>query len=222
MSKVLYAGFCLIRKGLSVEEQAFLIARCLDTFPNPPATTNYTKEHGPLPSLFKAAKLQLKLRHQGEDALETDTQKSQLKPEEQQTSNNAALNDCVSHEKNNPEITSEENEHEHQGNGAACQCESDKSYDDRNLWVNVSKGPSASSLLSKLRWASLGPNFDWTARRYLYNEPFQEVPSYLSDIAQRCYHQAMEAGKPLSSRHNLPIESLVMRANCMIICNSSP
>lgn len=60
-------------------------------------------------------------------------------------------------------------------------------------WTSESCSLSAQTLLSKLRWVSLGPNFDWTARRYLYDQPFQALPTYLVNIGRRCLCSAREA-----------------------------
>jgi hypothetical protein len=39
-------------------------------------------------------------------------------------------------------------------------------------------GVAAEQLLAKLRWACLGPNFDWTQRCYLYDQPHLPLPRY--------------------------------------------
>lgn len=36
----------------------------------------------------------------------------------------------------------------------------------------------------------MGPNFDWTAREYLFDKPHQQLPPYLKEIAQRCAQAA--------------------------------
>ena len=43
-------------------------------------------------------------------------------------------------------------------------------------WVAGGPGPSAAELLRKLRWATLGPQFDWTARRYDAHAPYRPLP----------------------------------------------
>ena len=43
--------------------------------------------------------------------------------------------------------------------------------------------PPASRLLQKLRWATLGPPFNWTTRQYEHDVPFREVPPYLRSLA---------------------------------------
>lgn len=53
-------------------------------------------------------------------------------------------------------------------------------------WGLSDKGTPAERLLDKLRWACLGPNFDWTNRQYLYEQPYRIIPAYLVHAAQRC------------------------------------
>ena len=38
------------------------------------------------------------------------------------------------------------------------------------------QGVAAQELLEKLRWACLGPNYDWSGRRYLYDKPHALLP----------------------------------------------
>ena len=56
----------------------------------------------------------------------------------------------------------------------------------KGRWTNSQHGVPARTLLDKLRWACLGPNFDWTNRCYLYEEPHRQMPAYLIDIAKEC------------------------------------
>lgn len=69
-----------------------------------------------------------------------------------------------------------------------------------DVWTGANEGPPAERLLDKLRWACVGPNFDWSNRRYLHGEPHQPMPSDLVELAQRCIKEACEAspGNPLS------------------------
>ncbi|GAB4816880.1 hypothetical protein N2152v2_003926 [Parachlorella kessleri] len=45
------------------------------------------------------------------------------------------------------------------------------------------RAPAASKLLRKLRWATLGPPYDWTLRQYCTDVPYRHLPCYLVDIA---------------------------------------
>ena len=44
-------------------------------------------------------------------------------------------------------------------------------------------GPSAQKLLQKLRWCTLGPQFNWTERVYDWHAPYTPLPTELRDLA---------------------------------------
>lgn len=46
-------------------------------------------------------------------------------------------------------------------------------------------GLSAQKLLQKLRWCTLGPQFNWTERVYEWHEPYTPLPMELHDLAKR-------------------------------------
>lgn len=50
-------------------------------------------------------------------------------------------------------------------------------------WSSSGSGKKASYFLEKLRWASVGPIYDWTTRKYLNNQPFIELPEYMTMLA---------------------------------------
>lgn len=45
------------------------------------------------------------------------------------------------------------------------------------------RGVAARKLLRKLRWATLGPPFDWTRRVYRHDVQYSPLPQYLADLA---------------------------------------
>lgn len=51
------------------------------------------------------------------------------------------------------------------------------------LWVEGGAGPTAASLLRRLRWATLGPPYDWTQRAYLRDAPHTPLPEQLRQLA---------------------------------------
>lgn len=51
------------------------------------------------------------------------------------------------------------------------------------LWDLNGSGPSAASLLGKLRWATLGPPYDWAHRLYLRGVPHTPLPHDLRCLA---------------------------------------
>ena len=52
-------------------------------------------------------------------------------------------------------------------------------------WVSRGDGPAAQKLLMKLRWCTLGPQFDWTARVYDSERPYKPLPAELHALACR-------------------------------------
>jgi hypothetical protein len=54
------------------------------------------------------------------------------------------------------------------------------------VWVpegTAGQGTPAARLLRKLRWATLGPPYDWTRRAYRTDVQYQPLPQYLADLA---------------------------------------
>ncbi len=62
-----------------------------------------------------------------------------------------------------------------------------------NAWCSGGKGTQASQLLRKLRWACLGPRFDWTARVYDGAAEHRPLPAVLRAIAVEAAAAANEA-----------------------------
>ena len=52
-------------------------------------------------------------------------------------------------------------------------------------WVNAAGGHPAHQLLKKLRWCTLGPQFDWTARVYDRHAAYSPLPEELRALALR-------------------------------------
>ena len=52
-------------------------------------------------------------------------------------------------------------------------------------WISGGDGPAAQKLLMKLRWCTLGPQFDWTARVYDTGQPYKTLPAELHALACR-------------------------------------
>ena len=67
-------------------------------------------------------------------------------------------------------------------------------------WVTAPVGPSAASLLHKLRWVALGPQFNWSTRQY-ENEPgIKPLPPQLVALAQH----VVKACQGLPAAETLP------------------
>lgn len=53
------------------------------------------------------------------------------------------------------------------------------------VWSADGVGPAAAALLWKLRWLTVGPRYDWTARVYDFEGPHHPLPDYAADLARR-------------------------------------
>lgn len=67
------------------------------------------------------------------------------------------------------------------------------------VWSADGAGPAAAALLRKLRWLTVGPRYDWTARAYDFGGPHHPLPGYAADLARRLV-AAVEAAKPREAR----------------------
>ena len=52
-------------------------------------------------------------------------------------------------------------------------------------WDTGGCGTPARQLLRKLRWATVGPRYDWTAREYDLSAPHRPLPTFAAEAAQR-------------------------------------
>ncbi|PWA74538.1 Oxoglutarate/iron-dependent dioxygenase [Artemisia annua] len=66
---------------------------------------------------------------------------------------------------------------------------------DSSLNGNSCKSISASVLLRKLRWSTLGLQFDWSKRGYNVSLPHNKIPDALSQLAKKMAAPAMPAGE---------------------------
>ena len=146
-------GLLLVRNALSSEQQRSLTVDALTLFPEPPAHTNHTRALGALPGLWAAAQASLRLQQERRPAAAA-----------------AAVN-C------GPEHQLEQDydrECSDSSGGGSSSCA---------VWAADGTDPPATTLLRKLRWATLGPPYDWTAREYLRHEAHRPLPAQLQALA---------------------------------------
>ncbi|GFR42305.1 hypothetical protein Agub_g3205, partial [Astrephomene gubernaculifera] len=74
------------------------------------------------------------------------------------------------------------------GGGGSC---SVPSFEE--AWSAGGAGPAAEQLMRKLRWATLGPQFDWSERQYDFTRAYRPLPGSLESIALRMARVAREA-----------------------------
>ncbi|KAK6930810.1 Alpha-ketoglutarate-dependent dioxygenase AlkB-like [Dillenia turbinata] len=64
-----------------------------------------------------------------------------------------------------------------------------------SLGGDSNKFVPASTILQKLRWSTLGLQFDWSKRNYNVSVPHNKIPDALGQLAQRMASPAMPAGE---------------------------
>ncbi|KAI5077548.1 hypothetical protein GOP47_0007372 [Adiantum capillus-veneris] len=159
-----HPGFYFIPEALGVEEQMHWIEESLTTFPQPPNRTNHTATYGPISDLWSRA--------QSGETIEQPTEKSN-------NSTPAMLGKHASHSTVTPQAL------------------------DQTMWSAVEVSTSESNkhshsmvipmknLLRKLRWATLGLQFDWSKRAYDLSLPHNKIPQDLYELASKLAKPAM-------------------------------
>ncbi|GMH42637.1 hypothetical protein BSKO_10556 [Bryopsis sp. KO-2023] len=208
-----HPGFYLLPGALTLEEQVNLIEAAWVDFPNPPAKTNLFNQYGDLPNLFEAAASGLHLQTQTQ--AETPLSRAHPATNSTAETSEAANMLEVSQDLENSECCEEGSvsmgcsemavqprlvrdggggepsiSNSSEGN---CASDSmgveepplDRQRQSNTHWVRHSGGPSAKTLLRKLRWATLGPHFDWTEREYVTSKPYRQLPEQLEAIGLR-------------------------------------
>lgn len=74
-----------------------------------------------------------------------------------------------------------------------------ESVNQQGRWQSAPGGPSAASLLHKLRWVALGPQFNWSTRQYEEEPGVKPLPPQLVSLAQHVVSACQEV---YQLRHN--------------------
>ena len=109
-----------------------------------------------------------------------------------------------------------------QESSASC----DHKPSEQGRWQSAPGGPSATSLLYKLRWVALGPQFNWSTRQYEQEAGVRPLPPQLVSLAQlvvkacqESFQQdcdsAQSAGDGVSTQANSP-QHACARSACML------
>lgn len=177
--------------------QRRIIVDCLTRFPLAPNRTNHTPQHGLLPGepcgLWEAAQRGLFLQRRPAPAAAPDgssqQQQKQQQIEEQGVATSARTAGCRA-----------------DGAGAASDSQASGATPEASsaavigAWESGDGGRSgqegtvAAKLLRKLRWATLGPPYDWTQRVYRSDLPHSPLPRYLAELAVRLAAAVGELG----------------------------
>lgn len=193
-----HPGLTVFPSVLCPVQQLQLMHAALEQWPHEPVRTNHTKQHGLLPQgLFNAAQAGLALVQQ------TATQQQQV----QQQSVEHSVAHIATQQPASQACSTTPAEQGHQDrrlttnscNAVAEQLSTVGSllevgacqHHTAAVWAADAKGIKASVLLRKLRWASLGPPFNWTDRVYDRDVQYLPLPQQLKQIA--CHHAALAA-----------------------------
>ena len=88
---------------------------------------------------------------------------------------------CSPHPSVSPTLSSNSDAHQSQ---QESQVSCDHKPSQQGRWQSAPAGPSATSLLHKLRWVALGPQFNWSTRQYEQEPGVKPLPSQLVSLAQ--------------------------------------
>ena len=163
-----HPGLLVARRALTAEQQRRLVVDALTVFPDPPCHTNHTRLLGGLSGLWQAALAGLRLQQPAEEA-------APAPPGSQPPLRTTrAAGHCSS---------SRSGQQGQQPATADIEGHRSTTSSTPSSWVAEGSGPLAAVLLRKLRWATLGPPFDWTNRVYLRDAEHRLVPPYLQQLA---------------------------------------
>lgn len=155
-------GFFFIPGALSLEDQFLWIKESLVTFPQPPNRTNHNAFYGYISNLWSAAQNQKELVEAGD------------------------LSSVV-------ETDSQSNIISEGPNGSSWVFMDEKDFKEKSARPGLPlKMIAASVLLRKLRWATLGLQFDWSKRNYDASLPHAKIPDALSRLAKELAMPAMK------------------------------
>ncbi|CAA7404696.1 unnamed protein product [Spirodela intermedia] len=169
-------GFFFIPGALSVEEQCRWVRESLAAFPEPPNRTNHTTIYGPLCGLLDAARRNKFLAEIEAPPAEGGASPGPIHSPDELGAGAARLPGSW-----RPwNVDSTAPRHSFVGDGEGRPCE-----------------PllPALSLLRKLRWSTLGFQFDWSKRSYDVSLPRNEIPPALCSLAKKMAAPAMPPGE---------------------------
>lgn len=202
-----HPGFYFIPEALNVEDQMYWIRESLTKFPQPPNRTNHTTVYGHISDLWNRAQHKEVLQgtsgrngngstgmsgHKEDDdfavsALRISTDMAQF-DDTSNTSvgllseNNAAQVSYSSHSSHAFIDTSCDRGQSREPTDEPCL--------DNNTSVQKNVVPMK-VLLRKLRWATVGLQFDWSKRAYDLSLPYRGISPKLSEIASKLAKPAM-------------------------------
>lgn len=144
----------MVRGALPPEQQRQLVVAALTQFNEPPNHTTHIRAHpAGLPGIWAAAQAGLRLQQPADGTATAAPEAS---------SSSSSSNECG------------------EGGGSGSETAGSSAA---SIWGPDGSGPTAERLLRKLRWATLGPPYDWTRRLYLRDVPHMPLPPQLRQLA---------------------------------------
>jgi alkylated DNA repair protein alkB family protein 1 len=211
-----HPGLAVFPAALPVLLQLQLMRAALLEWPEPPTRTNHTAAYSmQLRGLFDAAQAGLSLEQQPGMQQCQQQQQQQLHQQEQQP---MAGQTHAQQQQDEQQQQQQQDQQSCSGQATAavirdssmsiascssCCCQSSTAPPPaaaaaqacicccQQVWSAAGKGPKASMLLRKLRWASLGPPYNWSTRMYEPHMPHRQLPSELLQLAE--YFAALTA-----------------------------
>lgn len=186
-----HPGFYFIPEALDMEEQMHWIKESLTNFPQPPNRTNHTAFYGPIYDLWNRAQNgeefeQIRERNGIHDTSIMPGQKADCILS---TSTSRTFTESVHLDDMSIRPKSDADQVSHRSNS-----EGRRPLSEQHLGNNSSvlaRTMPMKSLLCKLRWATLGLQFDWSKRAYDLSLPYRKIPQELSELASTLAKPAM-------------------------------
>ncbi|MCO5597401.1 hypothetical protein L7F22_051477 [Adiantum nelumboides] len=186
-----HPGFYFIPEALGVKEQVHWIKESLTTFPQPPNRTNHTAAYGPIFDLWSRAQ-------SGEMIEQPIAKINNYTPA---LHHNHTSHPIVTLQALNEMAWASVEVAVSEGKSNVGNPKDDRSIDGKysvaNAKIDLAKENSHSilipmkSLLHKLRWATLGLQFDWSKRAYDLKLPYNRIPQDLYELASKLAKPAM-------------------------------
>ncbi|KAG6547394.1 hypothetical protein Mapa_010842 [Marchantia paleacea] len=210
-----HPGFHFIPHALSAEEQHYWIQESLTSFPQPPNRTNHNAEYGPIRNLWSAVTANSVLVQVAPDEELSATESCKPRPRAKESAESVQLQEESNVQQSVAREDEEEDSNQRQGReelSTTARDEKDLSVRDGLTTARVTdeKAPeavsrwrfesnptsggkpvAAESLLRRLRWATIGMQFDWSKKAYNTSIPYEKLPQKLSELAARLATPAM-------------------------------
>lgn len=203
------AGCFLVPGLLDSTQQLHLFKQALQQYPEPPNTSNLTAHHGRLPNLWDAAQQGLHL-NQGASQQSGRTHAETTHTAQSEHPSQASMQNIPTPDENKAQpadvpLSSQSGDCCSITGASTAQASAQETLAplslapdqsqippgtaqaqvfSRDTWTNSPSGPTAQSLLQKLRWVALGPQFNWTTRQYENHPGVKPLPENLIALAQ--------------------------------------